>query len=57
VLEAVRGVQLPIVDLHAALGAHADPVQLFPFGLKGHYNAAGAQLAAQAILDFIERHP
>ena len=55
VLDAVRALDLPLVDVHAAMSAYADPVQLFPFGLKGHYNAAGARLAANAILQFVEQ--
>ncbi len=55
VLARVHALGVPLIDVHAAMSAQQDPVGLFPFGLRGHYNSAGARIAAQAILGFIEQ--
>jgi hypothetical protein len=51
VLSGVRARGIPVVDLDEAFRRHPDPATLFPFGLKGHYNAKGAEVAAQFLLD------
>lgn len=51
VLAGVRVLGIPVVDLDEAFRRHANPVTLFPFGLRGHYNERGAELAAQHLLD------
>jgi hypothetical protein len=50
VLEIARALGIPIVDLQAAFQAQKDPLSLFPFRRFGHYNEAGNQLVAAALL-------
>jgi hypothetical protein len=54
VLQMVKNLAIPIVDVHATFRAHNDPLSLFPFRGFGHYNEAGHALVAQAVLRFIE---
>lgn len=53
VLEIVRTVGVPVIDLDSAFSAAADPAPLFAQGAirKAHYSAAGYRLAAQVISD------
>jgi len=43
------------VDVPAAFARNDNPRRLFPFGLHGHYDAAGHALVAQEILAYLER--
>lgn len=50
VRRTTRSLQIPMIDVHPAFEAHGDPVGMFPFRLRGHYNEAGFQLAAETVL-------
>ena len=50
VLDMVRGLDIPIIDIHEQVFAnHSDPRSLFPLRIHGHYNAEGYRLVAEAI--------
>ena len=53
VLALARDLGLAVIDVDPAFAAVADPATLFPFGLFGHYNAAGYRLVADQILRFL----
>jgi hypothetical protein len=53
VLQMVKNLAIPLVDVHPAFRAHHDPLSLFPFRGFGHYNEAGHALVAQTVLRFI----
>jgi len=56
VLEAVRQIGLPIVDVDAALRSGGNPAQYFPVrGQWGHFNPRGYALMAHQIIDELER--
>lgn len=55
VLAAVERLGIPTIDIHAEMSKHPSPVELFPFGLKGHYNGAGAALVSAELVRFIRR--
>jgi hypothetical protein len=54
----VRGIAdslgIPIVDIHEVFEAHGDPLALFPFRRRGHYNEEGHRLVGEAGLTAIE---
>ena len=50
VLRTAAALRLPIIDVHPAFQAHGDPVGLFPFRLRGHYNEEGNRLAGETVL-------
>jgi PAS domain S-box-containing protein len=50
VLEAVRTLGIPIIDIHRAFEAQRDPLALFPFRIDGHYNEEGHRVVAQEVL-------
>lgn len=54
VLAGVRNLGVTVVDVHEVFRQHANPVSLFPFGLKGHYNSDGAAVAAEALLRVLD---
>ncbi len=50
VLNLVRRLAIPTVDIDAAFQAHGDPLSLFPFRKQGHYNEAGHRVVAEEVL-------
>jgi hypothetical protein len=50
ILQMVRSLGLPLIDLHPTFQAHHDPLSLFPFRGFGHYNEAGHALVAHTVL-------
>ena len=50
VIEAVEALQIEHTDAASLFERESSPVQLFPFGLAGHYNAAGYKVVADGIL-------
>ncbi len=50
VLNLVRGLGLPIIDIDPVFRAHGDPLSLFPFRGLGHYTEAGHRLVAEEVL-------
>ena len=56
VIELVRGLNIPVVDIHQEVFVdHSDPLALFPFGLRGHYIVEGYGRVAKAIVENINR--
>jgi hypothetical protein len=41
---------VPIIDIHSAFRSHSDPLGLFPFRRRGHYNEEGHRLVGEAVL-------
>jgi hypothetical protein len=50
VLDVVKNIGLPIIDLHAAFQREGDPVRVFPFRRFGHYNEEGNRVVAEEVL-------
>ena len=60
VLEMVASLQLPLVDVEAAMTTHPDPVSLYSYrgsSLIGppHFNAEGYEIASEVILEWLSR--
>jgi hypothetical protein len=53
VLAIVRGLGMPVVDVHLAMSSHPDPLSLFPFRRYGHYNEAGHKLVGDEVLKLL----
>src|SRR5206468_6191498 len=47
VLELVKTVGIPIIDLDPSFRRYRDPLELFPFRVRGHYNEAGHRVVAR----------
>jgi hypothetical protein len=56
ILALVRGLNIPIIDVHQAFQAHGDPLRLFPFRQLGHYNEEGHRLVAETVLRYFSSH-
>lgn len=50
VLNLVKNLDIPIIDIHSAFAARDVPLALFPFHGAGHYLAAGHELVGKEIL-------
>ena len=50
VLTLVRTIGMPIIDIHPVFQAYRDPLALFPFRRKVHYNEEGHRLVAEEVL-------
>ncbi len=50
VLDLVRSLGIPLIDLAPVFQAHGDPLSLFPFRAVGHYTEAGHRLVADEVL-------
>jgi hypothetical protein len=50
VLDLVRSLDIPIIDLHPVFQAHDDPLSLFPLRRMGHYTKEGHRLTAELVL-------
>jgi hypothetical protein len=55
-LALVRGLNIPIIDIHQAFQARGDPLRFFPFRQPGHYNAEGHGLVAETVLRYFSSH-
>jgi hypothetical protein len=53
VLEAVRALGIPLIDIHPAFQAQKDPLALFALRIDGHYNEEGPRVVAQEVLSSI----
>jgi hypothetical protein len=59
VLAVADSLALPVIDIHSAFQSDRDPLRLFPFRRRGHYNEEGHQLVADTVLrslDAVVRH-
>ncbi|MBT5552028.1 MAG: hypothetical protein HOJ79_16295 [Nitrospina sp.] len=56
VLNAVRSLGIPVIDTHQEVFVNhqPDPLNLFPFRMRNHYNAEGYRLVAKAIVERVE---
>ena len=45
-----------VIDIHSAIQSHEDPLSLYPFRRRGHFNEKGYRLVAESVLQTIE-HP
>ena len=56
VLDAIRGLKIPIIDIHnEVFDNHSDPISLFPSRKgNGHYNAEGYRLVGKSISKIIK---
>jgi hypothetical protein len=51
VIEVIKSLNIPVIDIHQEVFAnHSDPLSLFPFRKRGHYNAEGYSEVAKAIV-------
>lgn len=50
VLQLVRHVGIPLIDVNPTFQAYGDTLSLFPFRGFGHYNEVGSQLVAKTVL-------
>ncbi len=56
ILEQIKALGIPVIDLYEPLSAHPDPLSLFPFRVENHLTAEGYALAAQAVRNGIQAH-
>jgi PAS domain S-box-containing protein len=57
VLNIVRSLGIPIIDIHPSFQAKKDPLSLFPFRESGHYNEEGHRVVADEVLKTLSREP
>lgn len=57
ILALVRGLNIPVIDIHRVFQAHGDPLSLFPFRRQGHYNEEGHRVVADAVLRRLSHSP
>jgi hypothetical protein len=50
VLSVARSYGVEVIDVHAAFQSTGDPLGLFPFRRRGHYNKEGHRLVAETVL-------
>lgn len=55
ILMLVHDLDLPLIDIYPTFLAHNDPMALFPFRLRGHYNKDGYKLVAETIITSIDK--
>jgi hypothetical protein len=53
VLDIVRMVGIPLIDVHHAFRSQSDPLALFPFRRLGHYNEKGHHVVGDEVLKSI----
>ena len=55
VTKIVENLNIPIIDIHKELfEKHNDPLSLYPFRLRYHYNEPGYQLVSETIFNKIQ---
>lgn len=54
VLEVVRSLDIPVIDLHPRFLSEVTPLDMFPLRLKGHYSIRGNHIVAQEIFRHME---
>jgi hypothetical protein len=47
---------IQVIDIHSAIQSHDDPLSLFPFRRRGHFNEDGYRLIAESALEAISPH-
>ena len=56
VLDTVKSLGIPVIDIHPAFEARGDPLSFFPFRESAHYNQEGHRVVAQEVLKSISRN-
>lgn len=46
---------IPVIDIHSAIQSHDDPLSLYPFRRRGHFNEDGYRLVAETVLKSVAR--
>jgi len=54
VLNLIKSLKIPIIDVYDSFITHDDPLSLFPFRMGYHYNEEGYKMFAETVLNFIE---
>jgi len=54
ILELVSGLGIDVIDIEPAFHREADPLGLFPFRIKGHYNSKGYAVVANEIKRYLD---
>lgn len=57
VLEQVKALGIPSIDIAARFEQEDDPLALFPFGFFGHYDADGYKVVADEIMQVLPDEP
>jgi hypothetical protein len=52
-ISIIEELQIPVIDIQTVFDFHPDPVSLFPFKIKGHYNAKGYKLVAEHLIQYL----
>lgn len=53
-LSMAQELDIPVIDIHTAIQTHEDPLSLYPFRRRGHFNEDGYYLVAQSMLRSIK---
>ena len=53
VMKAVKGLNIPIMDIQQTFDAHPDPLSFFNFRIYGHYNSKGYKAVADQIQKYL----
>ena len=56
ILRLAGDLGIPVIDIHSAIESQEDPLSLYPFRRRGHFNEEGYRLVAESVLKAIE-HP
>jgi hypothetical protein len=51
ILALVSALGIPLIDAYSAFEGHDDPLSLFPFRGRGHYNQEGHRVVAETVLE------
>ena len=54
IISGIKNLGIPVLDIHEKIfKKHPDPLSLFPFRKKGHYNKEGYDLVSKEVLKFL----
>ena len=54
IINGLKMLDIPVLDIHEKIfKKHSDPLSLFPFRKKGHYNKEGYDLVSREVLKFL----
>jgi hypothetical protein len=56
ILTILSTLGIPLIDVYPAFSVHDDPLSLFPFRGRAHYNEQGHRLVAETVLNDISHH-
>jgi hypothetical protein len=51
VMRVTRSLGLTVIDVHAAFRSQGDPLEFFPFRVRGHYNEQGHRFVGETVLE------